>query len=827
MFTNKTRDYLRPQQSFFFAQARRKRRYQRIRRLLFIMITGCLVLLLMLFTRQAMGAQGENVSLLTNSYVNSPTLVFNHPDPKLRYASAVDTQIDVEVNGLIAIAEFKQVFVNPHGLTLDGLYQFPLPEDAAIHYLHMRIGEREIEGLILPKPKARQLFNQAKVQGKKASLVNQHRPNLFTNELANIPADSTVEITIRLMMPITIDNDEYSLRLPSAITQRYQPLYQTRQLASNGKRETLQQFPAVNHDRRRVGDNAENGELSRSFVSDHSNSVSPTYSIDNTYGHHQLDSKLAINVHLNTGVELSNISSISHPVIVLAPDYGEYKIQLADVEVPADRSFELTWQLAEINDAQVATYHEQVGDEHFTLLTLYPPQFPQTNSHTSNSNTERNQFARDMIFIIDTSGSMQGASIAQAKASLQHALKQLTPADSFNILAFDSHVSRLFSHTQVATPKNIARAKRFVSQLRADGGTEMYQPLSQALVMRRASGLEANSEGTSGLGSRAVESRALRQIVFITDGAVTNELELMQLLSQSTQDYRLYTIGIGAAPNGYFMKKAAQFGRGHYVFIQQQQEVLEKMTDLLDIISKPQLTNLELSFDNAIHADLEVYPKRLSDLHAGQPLQVAIKSSLPLTSFEVTGQTPQGDWYRSVVLDKSEHSKTLSAKTMSAKTMSAEAMNSKITDFQAKPNKNARENGVAKLWARRKIADLLDGLVTGKPKAQIKHEVTTTSLAYQILSPYTSLLAVEKPPVAPEPTAKTMLAGKHGEKHSDIRKTLTNSRLAVQESLQLMMPQTSLGWLSQFALAFLLIILALVIFRLRHPLGAIRSSRHA
>ncbi|WP_448551578.1 marine proteobacterial sortase target protein [Thalassotalea montiporae] len=788
MFTNKTRDYLQPQQSFFFAQARRKRRYQRIRRFLIIAVMGCLVLLLILYTRQSMASQVQRNDGATNPYLLSPMLVFNHPDPKLRFASAVDTSIDVEINGLIAMAEFKQVFVNPHGIALDGQYQFPLPEDGAVHYLHMRVGEREIKGTIMAKPQARRLFNQAKATGKKASIVNQHRPNLFTNELANIPAGSEVEITIRLMMPVSIHNNQYSLRLPSAITQRYQPT-RTQVAAEQtiGSRNYLSSDVSSNdvsnYARIRTRSGAlESGTLGSGLV---------RHLSDTTHGDKKVDSKLAINVQLNSGAELSKISSASHQIAVVSSDYGRYNIQLASGEASADRSFEINWQLAISETVQVATYHEQVGEEHFTLLTLYPPnsslksqinsslENPLSDSHESEVSTEVNQLARDMIFIIDTSGSMQGASIAQAKASLQYAIKQLNPADSFNILAFDSNVSRLFSQTQMATSENISRAKHFVSGLRADGGTEMYQPLSQALVMRRSKAVDEQRENV------------LRQIVFITDGAITNEFELMQLLSNSTQNYRLYTIGIGAAPNGYFMKKAAQFGRGHYVFIQRQQDVLDKMTELLDTISKPQVTNLELSFNNAIHAALDVYPKRLKDLHAGQPLQVAIKSSLPLTSFEVTGQTPQGDWYRSVVIDESKLADSKFAKA--------------IGDEES--GKGVYEKGVAKLWARRKIADLLDGLVTGNPKEQIKSEVTTTSLAYQILSPYTSLLAIEKPVAYPEAAVKIARA-----KRLDISEKLANSRLAVQESLQLMMPQTSLGWLSQLMLAALLMISACAVY---------------
>ncbi|REL25786.1 marine proteobacterial sortase target protein [Thalassotalea euphylliae] len=738
MFTGKSRDYIQPNASFFYANARRQRRKKRLKQLFIATVIAVVTFLAILYARQSMAAEsslssniGSKTRSTVNPYLLSPTLVFNHPDPQLRFATPVDTSIKVKVQGLIAYAEYRQLFINPHSVTLDGQYQFPLPEEGAIHYLHMQVGAREIEGKIMAKPQARKLFNQAKASGKKVSLVNQKRPNLFTNELANVPAGAAVVITVRLMMPVTVHNQRYSLRLPSAMTKRYQPLA----VLCNGE-------PACS--------------ASSSANEKAHQLTQPTQEASG-----QIDSKLTIDVLLDAGVTLSHVTSESHQISTRQFAHGQYQVKLTDGNVPADRSFQLQWQIANASTPQLASYHEQLGEDYYTLLTLYPPNAErnaQEHIHAENSKPIQ-QLARDMIFIIDTSGSMQGPSMAQAKKSLAHALLELNADDSFNVLAFDSNVSRLFSQTEMASASNIAKAQHFVRQLSADGGTEMYQPLSQALVMRRSSAQQVD---------------AIRQIVFITDGAVTNELQLMQLLAQSQQNYRLYTVGIGAAPNGYFMKKAAQFGRGHYIFIQRQQDVLTKMTALLDSISKPQLTNLRLSFDNAVQSDIEMYPKRLPDLHAEQPLQVAIKSSLPINSFEISGKMATTNWYRSVVVDHDVQSNT------------------------------DNTYGAAKLWARRKIADLLDGLATGESQASVKQAVTSTSLAHQILSPYTSLIAVEKSP--PEPLSTPELAGKDG-----LIDRLAKSNTMAQESLQLMLPQTSLGWAQQLWLAAALAAIGVVL----------------
>ena len=202
--------------------------------------------------------------------------------------------------------------------------------------------------------------------------------------------------------------------------------------------------------------------------------------------------------------------------------------------------------------------------------------------------------------------------MTQAKASLQQAILQLNEKDSFNIIAFNNTVDLLFPITNMATKNNIILAQNFINRLQADGGTEMYRPLSQALVMAQ---------------DQQQTTKAIRQVVFITDGAVANEFELMQLLDGAQRNFRLFTVGIGAAPNGYFMKKAAQFGRGSYVFIQNSADVQTQMSALMAKISHPAISNISLMFDNQIHQQVEAYPKKITDLYLGEPMQVTINQN--------------------------------------------------------------------------------------------------------------------------------------------------------------------------------------------------------
>jgi Ca-activated chloride channel family protein len=534
--------------------------------------------------------------------------------------------------------------------------------------------------------------------------VQQQRPNLFTNNIANIPAQSTVVVTLDFIMPVTFNLNQLSLKLPLAMTARYHS-------------ENYQKSPAQQH---------------TDFTPPQAKVLA--------------NSQASINIVLNAGASVATITSNSHKIKTkaLTGDQASHLITLTEEQTIANSDFELNWRLQPNQKPQVISFTEQIGSEYFTLLTFFPPSVDQTTT-----------LARDIIFIIDTSGSMQGNSMVQAKASLQEAILKLNTNDSFNIIAFDDSVKLLFPDTNMASRRNIGQAQQFINNLQADGGTEMYRPLSQALVMAKA---------------QQQTVKAIRQVIFITDGAVANEFELMQLLDGAQRNFRLFTVGIGAAPNGYFMKKAAQFGRGSYVFIKNNNEVQSQMSALMSKINHPTITNIDLMFDNQVHQEVDVYPKRIADLYIGEPLQIAIKSKLPITSVQVMGDSAKSPWYQQVIIDDSHSSR-----------------------------------GISTLWARRKIESLLDSLVTGADKDQVKSQVISTSITHQTLSPYTSFIAVEKPAELLPLTAKN---------NENNAKRQMNTLAKAHENLMVAMPRTALGWHQQLLFGLLIMLLAPLILRM-------------
>ncbi|AAZ26680.1 marine proteobacterial sortase target protein [Colwellia psychrerythraea] len=757
MFTSKKNlqliDY---KNSYYCQQQRKKRRYKWFKISVLLLLIISLALVFMPYAQSEQLDSQEQIKR-GNVLVHGPQLLFENPNNSqsqnpniaVRATFPVDIEANIEINGLVAYAEIKQTFINPYNIALAGKYQFPLPENSAVKQLMIKMGNVEILGEIMEKKAAKAIYQKAKKKGRKASLVEQQRPNLFTNKIANIPAQSTVVVTLKFIMPVSFSQGKFNLRLPLALTDRYQP-----RSTSNSFNESSGHSPEYSserspsnftHDLTNVSANISTKSLPEPFK------ISTTRS-STTHVRSVARSQSSINIVLNSGIPITSIVSDSHKIqsrdlsSKLNSEQNAYFITLDKTQVISNKTFDLTWQLIASNQPQVSSFTQEISGEHYTLLTFFPPE-----------KAVAQVIARDIIFIIDTSGSMQAGSMEQAKSSLQLALLQLNNKDSFNIIAFDNDTELLFPVTHMASAHNISKAQQFIDGLSANGGTEMYRPLSNALMMKK---------------DKTQSSKAIRQIVFITDGAVANEFELMQLLNTAQGDFRLYTVGIGAAPNGYFMKKAAQFGRGSYVFIQNKSEVQRKMSHFMTKISQPALTNIALTLDNQIHQHVEVYPKKIPDLYFGEPLQIALKSQFPISSVQLTAETVSTPFYQQLIIDDRQPSK-----------------------------------GISSLWARRKIESLVDSLIVGANKDKVKSQVIATSLNHQIISPYTSFIAVEKQPEVSSLLVKNDL--------SSVKKSKNNA-IPAHESLLVAMPQTALDWQLQFLVGIALMLLSLVFMKIRN-----------
>lgn len=578
------------------------------------------------------------------------------PDAETRLAPALDTKVAIDVTGLIARVQVRQTFRNPDNAWVEGIYVFPLPDKAAIDALRMRIGDRIVEGEIRERAQAQQTYDKAKRAGKRASLIEQERPNIFTASVANIPPDGNIIVEIEYQQRLRFDSGAVSLRFPSVVAPRFIP--GSRAVAGIGGVGWGGNTDAV-PDAERITPPVRH----------------PTTGPANP---------IAIRVRLDPGMPISLLRSPSHRIAASADDDGRYDITLKDGDAAADRDFVLQWHPDTGNEPFAALFQE-TKDGHTYLMAVIAPPIDDVEVSP--------RIAREIVFVIDTSGSMHGDSIAQARDALAFALGRLQRGDHFNIVRFSSDASTLFGRSKPASAANLIRAKRFVERLQAEGGTNIDAALVRVL------------DGRIG-GSR------LRQIVLVTDGAVGNEPALFSRIRRDIGDSRMFTIGIGNAPNSHFMRRAATFGRGTFTHIGNIRDVADTMSGLFAKLERPALTQIAATLDGAPIADQ--WPLLLPDLYHGEPLVLTARLPHADGLISITGMRAGSRW---------------------TDTFNVAA---------ARPGR-----GITKLWAREGIAASIDELALGAEPDAVRTSVLELALSHGLVSKYTSLIAVDRTPVRP------------------------------------------------------------------------------
>jgi Ca-activated chloride channel family protein len=577
-------------------------------------------------------------------------------------APRLGADYDLTVSGPTVRGRVTQIFHNHTQNFVEAVYVYPLPEDGAVDTLKMVIGERIVIGEIKERKTAREIYEKARAAGYKTTLIEQERPNIFTNSVANIGPGESVLVQIEYQAPVRQSAGSFSLRIPLVVGPRYnpQPIVQTVDFTPGGGGwgETTDPVP----DRDRI-----------------------TPPVQDPRAHAPVN-PVQITVRLQAGFPLAEVKSHHHQVMVETQAADTLVIKLAEGPLPADRDFELTWRSAAGAAPSVGLFRERVGNDDYLLAFVTPPATEEAQE----------QRPREAIFVIDNSGSMGGTSIVQAKASLLYALDRLKPADRFNVIRFDNTHDVLFSDSVPANADNIARAKAFVSALEARGGTEMVAAMRAALTDPRPS-----------------DAAMLRQVVFLTDGAIGNEQQLFDTLAGLRGRSRVFMVGIGSAPNSFLMTRAAEIGRGTFTHIASAAQVEERMRALFEKLESPAVTNLSVSFSNA---KADITPELVPDLYRGEPLVLAAKLSGLDGIMLIKGRIGDRPWTVTLPLAKAAEGK-----------------------------------GLSKLWARRKIADaeVAKTLRKATPE-ETDNRILALGLEHQLVTRLTSLVAVDRTPSRPD-----------------------------------------------------------------------------
>ena len=602
-------------------------------------------------------AAGQKLALITPNEVKSGSLLLKSEEPgKYIEAPLVATDYNTVVSGPTARTTVTQRFINPANGYVEGVYAFPLPENSAVDTLKIIEGNRVIVGEIHERQEAKIIYEEAKANGQAAALLEQERPNLFTNSVANIGPRETVIVQIEYQETVKQSSGTYSLRLPLVVAPRYIPAPIVQNVEFNANGATITTAPSVPD----------------------ADKITPPV-LDPRVS--QKTNPVTITVSLNPGFELGGVNSLYHKI---KTDEATHTITLDAGAVPADKDFALEWT-PKGNAPQAGLFSETLNGKTYLLGYVTPPV-------TQPQGSEK---PRETVFVIDNSGSMEGPSMVQAKDSLIYGLSQLKPGDLFNVIRFDDTMDQLFPSAVAADKENIDRAKAFVSALQANGGTEMIPPLKAALV-------DANPSDTS----------RIRQVVFVTDGAIGNEQEMFATLTANRGRSRVFMVGIGSAPNSYLMNRAAELGRGTFTQIGDAAEVTAKMQDLYSKIGNPVVTNLKAVLEGN---SAKITPDMLPDLYRGEPVLLMAEATSQTGTLKISGMIGEQPWEVTVPVAK------------------------------AAPGK-----GISKLWARRKIADfeVASTLRTMTPEEMAK-QVLKTALEHQLVSSQTSLVAVDKTPKRP------------------------------------------------------------------------------
>ena len=580
-------------------------------------------------------------------------LVFKSKEGMLA-APILKTDVRIRITGMIARVKVEQHFKNPTKGWMEGVYVFPLPEESAMDHLDMKVGERMIEGQIKEKEEAKKTYEAAKQEGKKATLLAQERTNIFTANVANIGPQEEITVAIEYQETLRYDQGQFRIRFPMVVGPRYIP-----------------------------GTPMATGFIGAGFSPDtdqvpDGNRITPPV----LHPSKGMINPVSIKIDLDVGFPLAKLESLYHKTS-MQQNGQRYSIQLTDSETPANRDFELVWKPEVGNTPQAAVFTETKNDKTYALVMVMPPY--------QTTEAKAKPMPREVIYVIDTSGSMEGMSIEQAREALALAFGRLTPQDRFNVIQFNSYTSKLYPDAVPVNGRTLQQARDYAKNLRANGGTEIAGALDAALI---------GSDNPN----------VLRQVIFLTDGSVGNEEALFGIIRKKLGDSRLFTIGIGSAPNSYFMTKAAEFGHGTFTYIGKVEEVNEKMSGLFRKLENPVLTNISVNLPGAIEG--EMWPKQLPDLYAGEPVMLSAALKDIGTEMTLTGNNGAAKWQTKLSLAI-----------------------------------NKTESGVGALWARKKISSLMDNAQNNPDEA--KQAIITTALDHHLVSKYTSLVAVDVTPSRP------------------------------------------------------------------------------
>lgn len=556
------------------------------------------------------------------------------------------TDVKADIAGHIASVKVRQEFRNHHSSRIEAVYVFPLPENAAVNEFVMTIGERRIRGIIRERAEAEKIYREAKQQGYVASLLTQERPNVFTQAVANIEPGKAIEVTIQYFHTLAYDDGWYEFVFPMVVGPRFNPAGITDGIGATS--------------RAKRGESGQKTEIS--------------YLAPKERGGHDI----SLQVDIDAGVSIEETSCTSHKTVETRNGPHQRTMVLSPEDSIPNKDFVLRYRVAGERIKSTLLTHEDSRGGFFTLM-LYPPSDLKTLTRQS----------LELVFVLDCSGSMSGEPIAQAKAAIRRALERLQPGDSFQIIRFSDNSSALGSKPMTATAENIARGQQYLHGLQGEGGTMMVEGVKAALDFPH-------------------DPERLRFVCFLTDGYIGNEIDILAAVQQRLGASRIFSFGVGAAPNRFLMDRMAHLGRGAVAYLGSKDDPKTVMDAFLDRISHPALADVQVDWGGLKVRD--VLPQRVPDLFVGRPV---------ILTGRFEGRP-----------GKIHASGLAAGQKVSLEVEAADS--TKPGDHPA----------LASVWARMKVAELSRRALEGNT-LEIETAIRRVALDFNLMSDYTAFVAVD------------------------------------------------------------------------------------
>ena len=566
------------------------------------------------------------------------------------------TDVKAEISGFLSRVTVRQEFENPFKEKIEAVYTFPLPQSAAVDDMTMEVGGRTVRGRILRREEAQSVYQAARANGQVASLLDQERPNIFTQSVANIMPGERVTILISYVERLKYEDGSYEFVFPMVVGPRYIPGAPVAGQPQGG---------GTSPDTTRVPD---------------ASRITPPVAPAGTRAGHDI----SIEVSLDAGVPVNEITSISHAVEIDRRGSQFANVRLKQASVIPNKDFILRYDVAGRRIEDAVLTHRTDKDGFFTMI-LQPP----------DRVTAPDIMPKELVFVLDTSGSMEGFPIEKAKETMKLALDGLYPQDTFNLITFSGDTHILFPKPVPATKANLAKAQAFLASRDGNGGTEMMKAIRAALDPSDA-------------------QDHVRIVCFMTDGGVGNDEEIISEV-QKHPNARVFSFGIGSSVNRFLLDKMAEYGRGEVEYVTLNDDGSAAARRFHERVRNPLLTDISVDWGGLAVAD--VYPKRIPDLFSAKPVVLTGRyTGSGRGTIRLRGKMAGRDFEREIAVEL--------------------------------PEAEPQHDVLAQLWARTRIDDLMKEdnkeLQHGASHDQLRETITQLGLEYRLMTPFTSFVAVEE-----------------------------------------------------------------------------------